>query len=85
MDKCKNMCLDDVNEPIDHYKINSQKNNEIQKRLNNLDKNKRKAVSMLVKSDFNSMLKQSLLFSSILNKVDQMESRLVKQDEKRRK
>jgi hypothetical protein len=37
---------------------------------------------MLVESDFNSMLKQSLLFSGILNKVDQMESRLVKQDEK---
>jgi hypothetical protein len=31
------MCLDDVNEPImNHYKINSQKNNEIQKRLNKL-------------------------------------------------
>jgi hypothetical protein len=69
MDKCKNMCLDDVNEPIDHYKINIQKNNEIQKRLNNLDKNKRKAVSMLVKSDFNSILKQSLLFSGILIEI----------------
>jgi hypothetical protein len=43
MDKCKNMCLDDVNEPIDHYKIKSQKNNEIQKRLNNLDKKKTKS------------------------------------------
>ena len=82
MDKCKNMCLDEVNEPIDHYKINNQKKNEIQKRLNKLDKNKRKAVSMLFESDFNSLLKQSLLFSGILNKVDQMESRLVKQDEK---
>ena len=76
------MCLDEVNEPIDHYKINNQKKNEIQKRLNKLDKNKRKAVSMLFESDFNSLLKQSLLFSGILNKVDQMESRLVKQDEK---
>ena len=47
-----------------------------------LKKNKRKAVSMLFESDFNSLLKQSLLFSGILNKVDQMESRLVKQDEK---
>ena len=37
---------------------------------------------MLVDSDFNSMLKESLLFSGILNKVDQMESKLVKQDEK---
>jgi hypothetical protein len=37
---------------------------------------------MLVEIDFNSMLKQSLLFSGKLNKVDQKESRLVKQDEK---
>jgi hypothetical protein len=29
MDKFKIMCLDDVNEPIDHYKIISQKNNKI--------------------------------------------------------
>ena len=37
---------------------------------------------MLVESDFNSILKKSFLFSGILNKVYQMESRLFKQDEK---
>ena len=47
-----------------------------------MKKNKRKAVSMLVERDLNSMLKQSFLFSGILNKVDQMEFKLVKKDEK---
>ena len=45
------MSLDDVNESIDQVltnnkskgKINSQKNDEIQKRLNNFDKKKRKS------------------------------------------
>ena len=90
MEKRKNMSLDDVNESINQEltnntskgKINSQKNDEIQKRLNNFDKNKRKAVTKLTENDFNTTLKQSSLFSDILNKVDLMDSRLVKQDEK---
>ena len=84
MEKRKNMSLDDVNESINQEltnnkskgKINSQKNDEIQKRLNNFDKNKHKAVTKLAENDFNTTLKQSSLFSDILNKVDLMESRL---------
>jgi hypothetical protein len=84
MEKRKNMSLDDVNESIDQEltsnkskgKINSQKNDEIQKRLNSFAKNKRKAVTKLAENDFNTTLKKSSLFSDILNKVDLMESRL---------
>ncbi len=86
MEKRKNMSLDDVNESINQEltnnkskgKINSQKNDEKQKRLNNFDL----AVTKLAENDFNTTLKQSSLFSDILNKVDLMDSRLVKQDEK---
>jgi len=83
MEKRKNMSLDDVNESINQEltnnkskgKINSQKNDEKQKRLNNFDL----AVTKLAENDFNTTLKQSSLFSDILNKVDLMDSRLVKQ------
>jgi len=86
MEKRKNMSLNDVNESINQEltnnkskgKINSQKNDEKQKRLNNFDL----AVTKLAENDFNTTLKQSSLFSDILNKVDLMDSRLVKQNEK---
>ncbi len=82
MEKRKNMSLDDVNESINQEltnnkskgKINSQKNDEIQKRLD-------LAVTKSAENDFYTTLKQSSLFSDILNKIDLMDSRLVKQDE----